>query len=141
MLDTNVATAAALGSPGSANSRIVDEVATGGVRLALSDDYLGELVRTMSKPRVEEHASVGRAVRIALVLAYMGGAYRPRKYDWPSVPDPRDWWLLDLALESGAEYIVTWNTRHLQPARPLGFDVLEPPDLLARLPDPPTTAP
>ncbi len=134
VLDTNVVTAAAMGSPRSANSRIIDEVATGGVRLALSDDYMGELVLTMSKPRVEENASVGRAVHIALVLAYMGKSYRPRKYDWPSIPDHKDWWMLDLALESGADHIVTWDTRHLTPAGALGFDVLDPPSFLAGLP-------
>lgn len=94
MLDTNVVTAAAMGGRSGANSRIIDEVATGNVRLALSDDYMGELVSTMSKPRVEEHASVGSAVRIALVLAYMGRPYTPRKHDWPSIPDRKDWWLL-----------------------------------------------
>lgn len=133
VLDTNVVTAATMGSPHSANSRIVDELATGSVLLALSDDYMDELVRTMSKPRVEEHASVGRAVHIALVLAYMGRAYRPPKHDWPSIHDRKDWWLLDLALESGADHIVTWNMDHLSPARALGFDVLEPPALLALL--------
>lgn len=134
VLDTNVVTAAAMGSPHSVNSRIIDQVATGGVRLALSDDYMGELVMTMSKPRVEEKASVGRAVHIALVLAHMGSPYRPRKHEWPSIPDFKDWWMLDLALESGADHIVTWDTRHLAPAGPLGFDVLKPPDFLARLP-------
>ena len=132
MLDTNVVTAAALGSPLSANSLIINEVASGGVRLALSDDYMGEMVLTMSKPHVEENASVGRAFHIALALAYMGRSYRPRKHDWPSIPDPKDWWLLDLALESDADHIVTWDTRHLARARALGFDVLEPPAFLAR---------
>ena len=134
VLDTNVVTAAVMGSPISANSRIIDEVATGAVRLALSDDYFDELVRTMSDPRVEENASVGRAVRVALVLAYMGRPYRPRKHDWPSIPDRKDWWILDLALESEADHIVTWDTRHLTPARALGFDVLNPPAFLALLP-------
>lgn len=135
VLDTNVVTAAAMGSRRGANSRIIDEVATGGVRLALSDDYLGELVSTMSKSRVEERASVGGAFRIALVLAYMGRMYRPRRHEWPTIPDRKDWWLLDLAFESGADHIVTWNTDHLGLARALDFDVLEPPNFLAGLPD------
>lgn len=133
VLDTNVVTAAAMGSLHSANSRIIDEVQTGSVRLALSDDYLTELVSTMSKPRVEENASVGRAVYIALVLAHMGRTYRPRKHDWPSIPDHKDWWMLDLAFGSGADHIVTWDTRHLAPARALGFDVLDPPAFLSLL--------
>ncbi len=63
----------------------------------------------------------------------MGRSYRPRKHDWPSIPDRNDWWILDLALESGADHIVTWDMNHLAPARTLGFDVLEPPNFLALL--------
>lgn len=134
MLDTNVVTAALMGSPFHTNSRIINHIATGSARLALSDDYLNELVRTMNTPRVEANASVGRAFDVALILAYMGSHYRPRKHDWPSIPDHKDWWLLDLALQSEADHIVTWNMGHLAPARALGFDVLEPPDFLALLP-------
>ena len=134
MLDTNVVTAALMGRPHSSNSRIIGEIHAGSVGLALSNDYMDEMVRTMSTPRVEAHASVGRSVGIALVLAYMGTAYRPRKHDWPSIPDRKDWWLLDLALQSEADHIVTWDTRHLAPARTLGFDVLDPPAFLTGLP-------
>lgn len=133
VLDTSVVTAAVLGAPGASNDRIIREVSTGAVRPVISNDYLDELVRTMSKPYLEEHASVGRAFNIALVLAFMGKAYYPHRHDWPIITDREDWWILDLAFESGADHIVTWNERHLGPARSHGFDVLTPPDLLARL--------
>lgn len=122
--------AAALGSPDASSAAVVDAVATGDVRLALSDDYLDEMGRTMGKPYLEENASVGRAFRIALVLAYMGRGYHPTRHDWPSIPDRKDWWLLDLAFESAADSIVTWNMRDLGPGRSLGFEVLEPPEFL-----------
>ena len=134
VLDTSVVATAAMGSPAASSARTVDAVANGNARLALSNDYMDEMVRTMGKPYLEEHASVGTAFRIALTLAYMGRGYRPLRRDWPSIPDRKDWWLLDLAFESRADGIVTWNTRHLEPARSLGFEVLEPPELLARLP-------
>lgn len=133
MLDTSVVAGAALGSPDAANAAVVDAVHTGRARLALSDDYLDEMVRTMGKPYLEKNASVGRAFRIALILAYMGRAYRPVRHDWPSIPDRKDWWLLDLAFESAADGIVTWNVRDLGPARSLGFEVLTPPELLHEL--------
>lgn len=122
-----------MGRSGSANDRLINAIAAGSVRPALSGDYMNESVRTMSKPYVEMHASVGRAVYVALTLAYMGRPYLPPRYDWPSITDRKDWWLLDFAFESGAEHIVTWNIRHLAPAGSLGFDVLEPPELLAML--------
>lgn len=122
-----------MGWTGSANNRIMNMIAGGDVRPALSNDYLDELVRTMSKPYPEEYASVGRAVKAVRDLVFMGKPYYPRKYDWPSVTDEKDWWILDLAFESGAEHIVTWNMNHLAPARTLGFDVLTPPELLIQL--------
>lgn len=114
-------------------SVVVDAVAVGTVRLALSDDYLDEMGRTMGKPYLEENVGVGKAFRIALILAYMGAGHRPVRHDWPSIQDSRDWWLLDLAFESGANAIVTWNERHLGPARSLGFEVLTPPQFLGTL--------
>lgn len=42
--------AAALGSPEASSAAVVDAVATGDARLALSDDYLDEMGRTMGKP-------------------------------------------------------------------------------------------
>lgn len=51
--------AAALGSPEASSAAVVDAVATGDARLALSDDYLDEMGRTMGKPYLEENASVG----------------------------------------------------------------------------------
>lgn len=133
VLDTSVAVRASLGSADASSAAVVDAVETGAVRLALSDDYLDELARVMEKREVRGRADVGRAFRVALVLAHMGVAYRPARLDWPSVPDRKDWWLLDLAFESGADAIVTWDTRHLRPAGSLGFVVLEPPELLLAL--------
>lgn len=126
VLDTNVVLSATLGSPDASSARVIDAVATGDVRLALSDDYLEEMSRTMGKPYLEGHASVGMAFRVALVLAYTGESHRPVRHEWSGIPDREDWWLLDLAFESGADAIVTWNTRHLGPARSLGFEVSTP---------------
>ena len=133
VLDTSVVTAAVLGSPGGPSARVINKIPTGGIRPAISNDYLDELEQTMSKPRIEEHASVGKAVGIALTLAFMGKAFYPHRHDWPIVTDIADWWMLDLAYESGADYIVTWDIRHLGPANSHGFDVLTPLGFLASL--------
>lgn len=110
VLDTDVVVAAILGSSGSSNDRTVRAVATGAVRLALSDDGLREMSRTMNHPdaasRIERP---GGAFDAALDLGVMGFLHRPRRLDWPSVPDPKDWWMLDLALDSNADFIVTWD--------------------------------
>ncbi len=68
----------------------------------------------------------------------MGILHHPRKYDWPIMPDPKDRWLLDLAFELRADYIVT-RDRHFLDIVPelskLGFAVLTPPGLLGELAD------
>lgn len=130
VLDTSVVARATLGSSDAASVAVVDAVETGIVRLAISDDYLDELARTMSKSYLEKNASVGRAFRIALTLAYMGIFRRPIRHEWPTVTDRADWWLLDLAFDSGVDSIVTWDERHLGPARSLGFEVLNPGELM-----------
>ncbi len=65
-------------------------------------------------------------------MAYME-LCRPRRLDWPSVPDPNDWWMPDLALSAQADFIVTWD-RHLRDAGlPFAVEVMTPPELLERL--------
>lgn len=39
----------------------------------------------------------------------MGYTYHPRRLDWPSLRDPKDGWILDLACASGADYIVSYD--------------------------------
>ena len=112
-------------------------VGTGAVRLALSDDFLSEMVRVMRYPHVEQRVgSAGRAFEVALDLAFMGFHYRTRRFDWPSVPDPNDGWMLDLAFSARADFIVTWDPHLLHHAIPLPARVVEPGQLivLARLP-------
>lgn len=105
--------------------------ATGGVRLALSDDFLSELTRKVQDPNVEGRIeSVGLAFEIALDLAFMGYHHHPRRYPWRALRDPNDRWVLDLAFDSGADYIVTWDRDLLDDAPPLGFEVRLPPQLL-----------
>jgi putative PIN family toxin of toxin-antitoxin system len=55
-------------------------------------------------------------------------------HNWePILRYPDDEPLVQLAQESGAQVIVTHNTRHLQPAVPLGIQVLKPMEFLRML--------
>lgn len=138
VLDTGVIVRALTGRPDSTSSLVVRAVGTGGVRLAISDDFLTELVRVMHYPRVESAiGSAGRAFGIALDLGSMGQMYRTTRLDWQSVPDPNDGWMLDLAWESTADYIVSWDPHLTDATMPFDIEVLAPPQLLARLPSNP----
>ena len=56
-------------------------------------------------------------------------------WDWkPILNDPDDEPLVQLAIESGALLIVTYNLRHLQPATELGVQLLQPGVFLSKLP-------
>ncbi len=134
VLDTVVVVAALLGRADSSSAEVVREVATGGVRLALSDDFLVELTRKVQDPNVEgKIGSAGRAFEIAFDLGFMGFHHRPARYPWRGLRDPKDRWVLDLAAEVGADYVVTFDKDLLEDAPPLGFEVRTPPELLREL--------
>ena len=138
VLDTMVVVAGVIGSPEGASAVVIREVATGGVRLAISDDYLRELVRVIGYPTVEHQ--IGRPVRafeVALDLGTMGFMHHPRRYDWPSLRDPGDSWILDLAYEASVDYVVTGDDAVIEAAAELGFEVATPPELLRVLRAPP----
>jgi len=100
---------------------------TGEVRLAVSDAFLAETTRVLREPRIESRiGSAGRAFEVALDLALMGKFHRPRRHDWPSVPDPRDYWMLDLAFAAEADFIVTWDSHLLDHEIPLPVEVVTP---------------
>lgn len=128
---------AIIGREGSVNDQILRAVATGEVVLAVSDEGYRELIRVMGYDDVKAKVTdPARAVAIALDVGMAGNLYQPRRYDWPTVRDPKDGWLLDLAYESGAEHVVT-DDPHLIGQRPaleeLGFSIIAPPELVRRL--------
>lgn len=128
-----VVVSAVSGRPDSSDSRILEAVETGEVRLAVSDRWLVELVRVMGKPEVEARiGSPARAFKMGLDIGVMGFLGRPRRLHWPNLQDPNDSWVLDLALESGADYIITRDKGVLRDAPKSGFDVLTPPEFIRR---------
>jgi putative PIN family toxin of toxin-antitoxin system len=130
VIDANVVASALLGRPEASSARLLRLAATGDLTLALSDEYLLELERIMDYPELLR-VPTGRAFTMGLDLGLHGDLFRPDRLDWPSMKDRKDWYVLDLAFDSGADYLVT---------RDRGFDavldyfeVLTPPQLLAIL--------
>jgi len=52
---------------------------------------------------------------------------------WPVLSDPDDEAMVHLAVEGRAEYLMTHNVRHLQPATTLGVSVVTPGEFLREL--------
>lgn len=134
VLDTVVVVAAILGEPSSADARLIRAATTGEVRLAISDDFLRELTRVLSYPDIT--AKTRRPVRafeVGLTLGLMGKLYHPRRLDWPSLNDPNDGWVFDLAWESGAQWVVSRDVHVLSTGRSLGFMVCTPPEAIGQM--------
>lgn len=123
-----------IGRVDASDARTLESIETGRVQLALSNEWLRELQDVLSRVFISErHPKPVRAFRAGMTLGLMGELYRPERFDWVSLTDPKDWGLLDLAFASGADYIITRDKRVLSAAKKLGFDVLTPPQLLATL--------
>ena len=130
VVDTVVFIGAVLGKKTGADARVVRAVATSELQLALSDDAMRELVRVMAYPEIE--AKIERPVKafeVALAIGLMGTLYHPPRLDWPSLRDPKDGWVFDLAFESGADFIITRDTHVLEAGKQLGFEVKAPPEV------------
>lgn len=140
VLDTLVVISALIGSESASSYRLVQAIATGEARLAVSDESLRELSRVVGYPEVENKIiSSARAFHVALDLGLAADTYHPTRYDWPSIDDPKDGWMLDLAWASTADYIVTRDPHLMEATLPFPIDILTPPQLLERLPPQPFT--
>jgi predicted nucleic acid-binding protein len=110
-------------------------VASGAVTLAVSDEFFRELSSVAGYPDVEPQiVSSARALRYGLDLGFMGRMFHPTRYDWPSIRDRKDGWMLDLAWMAQASYIVSRDPHLTEAEMPFSVEVLEPQQLLERLP-------
>jgi putative PIN family toxin of toxin-antitoxin system len=135
VLDTMIMVSGVIGKREASDARVLEAVETGLVRLALSDDWLIELYRVFAYPEIRKRLpDPGRVFRAASSLSLMGELFQPRKQDWPSLSDPKDWWVLDLALESQADYIVSRDKAVRNAVNRLDFvGVLDSSELLEAL--------
>lgn len=139
VLDTMVVIRSILGRREGADARVLRAAATGEILPAISDEGLLELQRVLGYDFIRERISDPvRAFTVGLDLGIMGKMFQPRKYDWPTLPDPKDHWVLDLALEAGSAeartpHIVTLDRHFLDRAKnleALGFKIRTPHQLL-----------
>ncbi len=134
VLDTMIVVSAIIGHRRATDARVLEAIETGMIRLALSDAGLRELQEVIARPFLTEHIpDIGRVFRVAMVLGLMGQLYRPERFDWTTLTDEKDWWLLDLAFCSNADCIVTRDLKVLRAANKLGFRAVEPPVFLENL--------
>ncbi len=75
----------------------------------------------------------------SLLLAGIADAIAPVNLDFvwrPQLTDPADEMVLEIAVNGGVEYLVTFNVRHFLPAaKRFGINTLRPGELLAQHPE------
>ena len=134
VIDTMIVVSGMIGKPNGSDAKILSLIETGQLRLVLSDAGLLEFADVISRDFVKQHFPLpARVFRVGLTLGMMGMLHRPERFDWTSLSDPKDWWLLDLAFSAEADYIVTRDKKVLVAANSLGFSAVTPPQLLKLL--------
>jgi putative PIN family toxin of toxin-antitoxin system len=132
VLDTNVVAAAMLSKRG-ASHQLLRLVGDPRWRLNLSVPLALEYEQTLKRVCADSAVGLGG---IEDVLAYLCGAarLRPIFFLWrPLLPDPGDHMVLELAVESRADYLVTFNAKDFKPAVRFGIQVVTPAEFLAIL--------
>lgn len=114
--------------------KVVRACGTGTLQPALSDASLKELTEVVKRlDRQGQIVSASRAFEAAMDLWNHGKFYRPRRFDWPTVVDPDDHWVLDLAWDAQADFIVSLDQHLIEPTMPFPVQVVEPHQMIAGL--------
>lgn len=132
VLDTNVLIAG-LRSPRGASYALLRQLGTDSFRVSISVPLVLEY-EAVAKEHSREigltHAEIDDVVDFICSVA----DHRQIYYLWrPFLRDPKDDMVLELAVESAAEYIVTHNLRDFQGVEKFGIEALSPGVFLKRL--------
>jgi putative PIN family toxin of toxin-antitoxin system len=134
VLDTNVLIAARRNRTGASNAllRAVDE---GKFAMLASVPLFFEYEAVLCRA---EHLLASRLTQPQVMgfLNYLAGIINPVKlhYLWrPQLGDVADEMVLETAINGRANCIVTFNTRHFEPATRFGIDVIRPDEAMRRI--------
>ena len=134
VLDTMVVVSGIIGQVGASDALTLLAFETGKANLSLSDACLREYAAVLAREFfTQKNPQPERIFRAGLMIGLEGKLYRPKRLDWDSLSDKKDWWMLDLAFDSGADFIVTRDKKVLKAANASGFVALKPPEFLKQL--------
>lgn len=134
ILDANVLLNAITAPPASILGRLNLRFRRGEIRVVVSESLLSEFLLILEYPRIKERFTLTAADGFATArdLLLLGEYVAPvPRWDWPSLSDPKDWFLLDLLFESRATALVTQDAAVLRAGATLELPVLHPRDLRA----------
>lgn len=140
VLDTNVFVQALIGSPVSASARTLNALFDGQFRLAYSPGTVDELLAVLAVPHIRERHGLTDDEVLEFVAAVIACGERFKGAAAVSaglVGDATDTKFLAVAEESGAEFVVTNDHRHLLRLKSHGSAVVvTPTEFLRRLGEP-----
>jgi len=132
VLDTNVLVSA-LKSRRGASFRLLSLVGTGRFGIALSVPLVLEYEGVADRMLADLGVS-GSDLSDILDYLCSVGIHRPVFFLWrPTLPDPKDDMVLELAVDAGAEVIVTFNTREFVGVDRFGVRALTPREYLQQI--------
>ncbi|MEM9556734.1 MAG: putative toxin-antitoxin system toxin component, PIN family [Acidobacteriota bacterium] len=132
VLDTNVL-ASALRSSRGASFRLLSLVGQGQYELCLSVPLVLEYEDVLNRPNLGLELSREQVADIIDYLCSVGHLQEVFFLWRPTLSDPKDEMILELAVASGCSWIVTFNERDFASAARFGLGVCRPQDFLARL--------
>jgi putative PIN family toxin of toxin-antitoxin system len=102
------------------------------IRVVFSEALLSEFQQILEYPHIQTRfklrATDGFSVARDLLL--LGEYVSPvPRFDWPTLTDPKDWYLFDLLFEARTDALVTQDRAVLKAGKALGLPVLHPRDL------------
>ena len=134
VLDTNVLESAFRSRRG-ASFAVLSLVGTGRFEIAVSVPLVLEYEEVLLR-RAGEAERTEESVRDVLDYLCSVGRRQPIFFRWrPTLPDPSDDMVLELAVAAGCHAIVTHNRRHFRGVRQFGLRVLSPGDFLGEIGD------
>ena len=133
VLDTGVVISAFVGSREASSYRVCRAIGTGRLRLAVSDRFSRELTDTVRIKVAEgQITDPAKTFEVALDIGFHGEHYVFDPLPW-NIPDPKDYWMPDLAYRSLADFIVTNDPHILRANLPIPVKVLTSAQMRERL--------
>jgi putative PIN family toxin of toxin-antitoxin system len=132
VIDTNVLVAA-LKSSRSASYRLVSLLPSDRFSIAISVPLVFEYESVLKQAKVPPEISEEDISDFIDFLCYIG--YRQDIFFlWrPFLPDPSDDLVLEVAVASGCDAIITYNKRHFRDIEKFGLRALDPKEFLAEI--------
>jgi len=126
VIDTNILVSA-FSNPASTSARILRLVIQGDISIVVNETILTEYYEVLKRPKFELNPE-----EVQIVLDYIRsiGIHAPTLAKSISLPDRGDEPLLEAALATRADALVTGNIRHFPPKYRKGQKIMTPRDFL-----------